>query len=392
VTEELEGKVRRRNGISQAARRLRRLLWLVVPLACFGSLEFTARRWQRVQPPVREDIWTAKEHGIRPDLPLNYIFIGSSRVAAAVDDKVFETAMARELGHPVQVVNFGQGYTCMIQHYLNLRNLARKHPEQMRGCTLFIEAFGGMPEASLWNGRWFYPGWSHQLVPLLCSEDLQGLWASTLTAEERLQLNEDVRTLTDVLRRHCALLRNRDRMSNELMALGQRLLAKAASKVFRRRPTVPPQVADLTTAGGIRNDLDGVQLGRKLALDWAKSMGANQSHCRLGEQSVELDLIRLMKSLGGQVVYFEMPIHSVQAAVFQTPIRRADREFFHGQMSTLGVAYLTTDCVVKDEDLPDYWHLRKSRSPDFTKALARAWMENSRPRLTAQRPQEGPTP
>ena len=386
VTEEPTFTRPKSNGIRWVAQRLRRLLWLLVPVALFSSLELTARRWQRVQPPVKEDVWTAKARTIHPDLPLNYLFIGSSRVAAAVDEKTFENVMARELGRPVQALNFGYGYTCMIQHYLNLRNLAVDHPEQMRGCVVFVEAFGGMPEARPWSSRWFDPGWSHLLLPLLRTEDMPRLWASDMTPEERLRLNEDVRNLTDVLTRHCALLKNRDRISNEFMALGQRTFDKAMSKVVRRKPVPPPQTVDLKTAGGIRTDQDGVQLAKQLAMNWTKVMSTNQSPVKLPEDSVEFDLIRLVKAAGGQVVFHEMPIHSVQAPVFETPTRRADRKVFREQLARHGTLCLAPDFIAADEDIPDYWHLSKTRSPEFTKALAKAWIEASRPQLTAQRP------
>jgi hypothetical protein len=384
MNEELERTIPKL-GLRRCGRWLRRLQWVIIPVAIFSCLESTARHWQRVQPPVKEDIWTTKRREIRPDLPVNYVFIGSSRVAAAVDERTFAAVMARELGHPTQALNFGHGYTCMVQHYLNLRNLGREHADQMHGCVVFIEAFGGLPEAGEWKSAWFYPRESQHLLPLLRPEDLPRLWASDMSPEDRLRLDEDVRVITDVLIRHCALLKNRDRISNELMAQGQRLFGKALSKVVRPRPAPPAVVADLRAAGGIRNDLDGLQLARKLAVDWAKVVSANQTPFRLNEQSVTFDLIRLVKDMGGQVVFYDTPIHSVQAGVYQTPVRLADRKFFREQLAGLGVTYLTPDFVARDEDIPDYWHLCESRSPEFTKALAKAWIEASRPRVTAQR-------
>jgi hypothetical protein len=305
---------------------------------------------------------------------VKYIFVGSSRVAAAVDEKAFEAELGRQLGHPVQALNLGAGYSCLAQDYLYLRNRLRNHPDDLRGGVVFLEGFGGKPEPGQWDERWFQDGWPDLLTPLLRNRDLPRLWRTQMTLEEKMRLS------ADVLTHNCALLAYRERIGRELMKVGDAWVIGHAARFF---PPPPPQkkagpVADLTTAGGIRNDADGVEAARELAVALARQDLTCQVPVRDWEKRIVADLVRLVRKGGGTVAFFEMPLHSVQAAMFQTDVRQGDRAAFREQARVWGTPCLEPDFVSADEDFPDYWHLRQSRSAEFAAKLAQAWLEASR--------------
>jgi hypothetical protein len=352
-------------------RWLGRVQWLLIPLLVFVALERKARQWV-AQNHWNASFWSRKEQSQRADPPVKYFFLGSSRVAAAVDEKAFEAELGRQLGQPVQALNLGAGYSCLAQDYLYLRNRLRQHPNDVRGGVVFLEAFGGMPEPGEWGGRWFQDGWPELLTPLLRNRDLRGLWLTQMTLEEKMRLS------ADVLTHNCALLAYRERIGRSLMSAGEDRVVGWATPFFPPPPARGPSaVADLTTAGGIRNDADGVEAAKALAVSLARQDLAHQVPVRDWEKRIVADLVRLVRKGGGQVAFFEMPLHPVQASMYQTDIRRADRAAFREQARRWGTPFLEPDFVSGDEDFPDYWHLRQSRSAEFGVRLARALLADA---------------
>jgi hypothetical protein len=193
-----------------------------------------------------------------------------------------------------------------------------------------------------------------------------------------MTLEEKMRLSADVLTHNCALLAYRERIGRELMKAGDDWVLGHAAPYFPPAPKKAGPVADLTTAGGIRNDADGVEAARELAVTIARQDLSCQVPVRDWEKRIVADLVRLVQKGGGTVAFFEMPLHSVQAAMFQTDIRRGDRAAFREQARAWGTPFLEPDFVSADEDFPDYWHLRQSRSAEFGTKLARAWLEASR--------------
>jgi hypothetical protein len=348
---------------------LLRLQWLVIPVLLFVVLESRVRQWAAANK-WNASFWSVKERSQRANPPVKYYFLGSSRVAAAVDEKAFEAEMGRQLGHPVQALNLGAGYSCLAQDYLYLRNLLRQHPDDLRDSVVFLEAFGGMPEPGEWNGRWFQEGWPELLTPLLRKGDLPRLWSTQMTLEEKMRLS------ADVLIRHCALLTYRERIGRELMKAGDDWVFGYVAPFFPPRASgTATAVADLTTAGGIRNDADGVAAARELAVNLARQDLACQAPVRGWEKRIIADLVRLVRQGGGQVAFYEMPLHPVQAAMYQTEIRLGDRAVFREQARAWDTPFLAPDFVSGDEDFPDYWHLRQARSSEFATKLARSWVQ-----------------
>lgn len=86
-----------------------------------------------------------------------------------------------------------------------------------------------------------------------------------------------------------------------------------------------------------------------------------------------------MQGAGGRIVFFEVALHSAQAAVYQTPVRRADRAHFAGEARRWGCPVIRPCFPVRDEDFPDVMHLARSRAPLYAAALAQSWPADALP-------------
>jgi hypothetical protein len=351
---------------ARAASWARRAQWLLIPLLVLAAAEWVARGYARRHPPPSP--WDTLARRVKQDRPLDYIFVGSSRVGCAIDADQFAEEMGRRRGRPAQAVNFGLGYSQMPEHYLNLRNYFRRHPSQTRGCVVFIESAGAFPDPSEWQGPWHHPDRPEMLTPLLCVSDFRRLWNTQPGPESG-------RVALAYLTRHVSLLNNRQRIGDALM---NRVRGPMAAGLARFTPA-PAAVAaaDLRTGGGVRNDEAGVALARRLAVEIAQNDLRCQASVGGWDGRVVADVVRLVHQQGGQVVFFNMPLHSVQAAAMsQTAVRRADHDRFLEQARAWGTPFIEPGIVTQDEDFPDYWHLRASRVAEYTQKIAEAWVRS----------------
>jgi hypothetical protein len=365
----LDAQRRRPSVVGGVGNFLARAQWALVPLVVFGLLELRAQRWLR-DHECETTFWAWKERTIRPEPPPSIFFVGSSRVAAAIDEQAFEGVVASHFGRPVQTVNYGAGYSVMAQHYLNLRNRVREHPEEMRGGVVFIEAYCGLPEPTSWEGRWFHEVGPQLLLPVLRSDDYLGLWNSTMTREERWHV------VCEVLARQSALLHARQKLGEGVFKMGKALVSQVLVRFCPPPPPVAVAEADLRSAGGIRTDADAVEKAKQLAVKLAQQEpSAEEAPPLVWDRTVVADLVRLVQAAGGQVVFFEMPLHSMQSAGYRAAAETSDQQTFRALTRAWRTPYLQPDFVAHDEDFPDYWHLRKSRSQEFAVKLADAWLK-----------------
>jgi hypothetical protein len=367
------------------AGRARRALWLaflaaqwvVVPLLWAKFVRSRTRDWPSVAYlPSDAGIWNSWEKHLDAGPAPDFVFVGSSRVAAAIDPEAFTEVASEAAGRPLRAVNFGLGYSTMALHYLNLRNQVARRPDLLRHATVFIEAPGGLPaDPSGWNDPWCHPDRPQFLPPLLRAEDLPSLWARAGSFEER------VRATFEMAVRGVPLLHNRERVGHEFVGRGD---AKVMSRLggllpggaagFGAVAPPPAPAADLTTRGGIRNDSAGVAAARAAAQSMARKELADLKPVAFADDCVLADLVRLVQKAGGKVVFFAMPLHSTQVEVFRTETRRRDREAFVRKAGAWGCEIIATDFPTADADFPDVWHMRRSLAPDFSRALALAWV------------------
>jgi hypothetical protein len=243
----------------------------------------------------------------------------------------------------------------------------------MRGCVVLIEAPGGIPDGlcdgrGRWDEPWSFEGEAIRLAPLLRPGDIPALWRSGFNLADKIHF-----TARD-LGNSSILIAQREVLAE---SIADGLKARAYSLLIGKRPEV--EKADLATGGGIQADPATVARNRGLArvdaarwLEDRRPIGPNWDDRVIGS------IVRRVKAMGGRVVFFEVPLHSLQAEILWTEVRIADRQAFREQARAWGTPLIELKETFPDEAFPDIWHLAKSRSAGFTRELARRWIEERR--------------
>lgn len=344
--------------------QLHRNQWIVIPSLVFLLLECTFRYWGSSGPVF----WDIVEQSVQRG-PVHVLFIGSSRVAASIDEKLFEEELLRYRPHPARAINVGTGYSYLLQHYLGLRNVLRSHPEYLRGCAVFVEAADGLPEYSTVKGKdWYVDGRPELLTQVLKLGDFPKMWVSAMSLDDKWYLS--FRWLT----RGSVLFARGNGMARKTLTKATEKLIAAITAAWPGMQTESQPPPDLTTAGGIRTDQEGIMLARRLSLEEAHRELSDQRPLGKWTETVLGQIVFLVQQAGGRVVFYEMPLHSVQATPRRTTVRMADVQSFHTQAAAWGTPFLTPNFSYTDDDFPDFWHLKRSRAREFTAALAKAWV------------------
>jgi hypothetical protein len=342
-----------------------RIQWIVLPLLVFGCVEWLVRQSADFVPT-----WYAAADEIARSHRIGAIFIGSSRVQAAVEPAQFAAALEPDLLTGRQVLNLGRGYSTEAEHYLGLRNLMERHSEAMQGVHVFAEAPGGLPYRVTWAGdAWAFSEQPWMLVDLLRPSDLPAFWqAPGLGIDERLHI-----TLRSLLR-SARLFNRRERVREQWL---QHVLPQLASG---RLPDLRPAVSvgyDLQGPGdgsSIRVDPEAVAQARASAVDFAGAIErAAQAPTGDWRGTIQDEMSQLVRRHGGRLVYFEPPLSEVFEQPYRTEIRRQDITAFADQARAWGGCVIRPEFTYTDEDFPDLWHLRPSLVPEFSAALARAF-------------------
>ena len=343
--------------------------WILIPAMVFGVGEYSVKQWCAPRPLFWDQARPAARTG-----RLDAVFIGSSRVAAAIDPAIVASAVTDASGQPVLSVNVGTGFSTLQEHRLGLRNYLESHADAGRGLVVFIEATNGIPEDSLPSQSWHSDQRPELLVQVLQPGDLPALWQSKESLEERLRFT--FRCLTG----SSAISRESERIGRGILAKGTTRLNTLFQKLDRSESAtgagLPGRMADqpdLSTAGGIRVDDEGLRLTRQAAAAWARSQILDQRPRGPWERKVVAEIIELVQSHGGRVVFFNAPLHPTHAAVFATPVRETDRTRFAEFARSRGCELLSCDFPTGDDDFPDIFHLRQSRAADYTRVLCREW-------------------
>lgn len=310
------------------------------------------------EPPF----WYEDALGQARDAQLDFLFIGSSRVGAAIDSGYFEAGAEKALGRKVRAVNLGMGYSTLAEHTLAIKRLYRLHPEHLRGTTIFVETLAGIPSSETWQTSWVHQGWPDLIIPSLGWADLYTFWnLSTNSRADKFYV-----TAGKFLRLSGEAVRLRRRFWNEGNVALTEYLTRSA----------PRQAYDLSSAAGVRTDDAGVTAARKLAIEISAAQLKGQQPIRDWEGAIVHDLTRFVTAQGGAVVFFATPLSSVEGAAWRTPLRQADLRAFEKVAAAWGSTSLTVDFVAPDSDFPDLWRLRQSRKQDYTDALASAYLQS----------------
>jgi hypothetical protein len=310
---------------------------------------------------------------------VNCLFVGTSRIQAAIVPDRFSQAVHDHSNVPVKTLRASRGYSTLLMHYEGIKYLIDRRPEAMKGSYVFVEAASGLVEPQTWTSRWARPEWPTLLSSHLSLNELWSLWWS---GEDRLKIKALI-TASQFLEtaRYGALVR-------------EKLRQKIASLLS---PAPQSQAeednAQIQKGAGIRTDSAGIALARKKIIpsmkkwahvdyerppvdspvDWSKSMLAS--------------VVETMRRHGGEVILYTMPLSSPAQSVIEESVQlRRERRRLKEWAKANSVPFLKVDFSHTDEDFPDLAHLRKSAAPEYTQKVATTYVERGFLRTpTAQR-------
>lgn len=345
--------------------------WLVIPLVVFTLAEGIVRATFDSVPR-----WYAAAQRVIAQGRVDAVFIGSSRIAAAVHVPSFEKEIFALTGWCPRALNLGQGYSTYAEHFLGLRNLFASHLASLQGVTVFVEAAGGMPSLSRWDESWVSPQQPWMVVDLLQWKDLLPFWHSSgLSISGKLHL-----TLRFLIRNISSTFNRRERVREQLLERGTDWLlslrhGRIPPNPFREA-TVHFELAGPDT--NIRTDPARLRHARELAVLVSDQALIDQKPLRGWDTAIEKDLIELVRSHEGQVVFFDVPLSSLWMRPNATSLRQEDIRIFRDQARAWGTPVLRPQVSFDDDDLPDLWHVDPSLALTFSIELARAWVATLR--------------
>ncbi len=350
---------------AQPPLRWRWLQWVLVPLLMVGVLEVAARPWAAEREAGYHMLLTYP-----PAERVDAVFLGVSRVEAAVDPGVFEKHASRLLDRRVHCLNLGRGGRSPHIHYFGLRNLLEAYPERFDGCTVFVEAPCGLPAYERLDRPWFNGSPSRQLVAQLRARDIDEALDVHRDVGDRLALMGTWAERTSHLVFYRQLVRRRltDKLHDTAM-----LMADRAGLGHRPRREAPLEVR---TDGAIRVEAGAREAGRAIA-DQVVAGAENQQPLGDWDQSVLMEIKRLVEGRGGRLIIFRTTMHSYLRQPYETAIRQTDRRFFKDWCRRHGVPMLPLPRAYADEEFPDLWHLHRSLASEFSRNLAEHWVRHT---------------
>lgn len=316
-------------------------LCLVAMVLAFGVTEGVLRAGVYERPR-----WYPRAIETLDGRPARFLFIGSSRVSAAIDVRRFASAT----GAPEDLtLNVGQGFSTVTAHALGIRRLSELG--LLRGTTVFVEAPQGVADTSTWATPWYQIEGAHFLMSVIEGRDLPGLWRSSQSVEEKLGAS------------------GRWLLSPSWIAVYRediRVKALARTYALTGLSAAPPP----DDQRGVRRDVDdlgrirasAIGAGQKMALapvvpDWSATVTAW--------------IVRRVQESGGHVVLYEMPMSSPMAILSSAQEQNA--RTLAEQAARWNVPILRADAAFGEADFPDLWHLSIPASWRFSDALAAAW-------------------
>lgn len=347
------------------SRAMQWLIWILIPVIGFAVTESKLRESYIA--------FTAGWHTVSQmsgDKHIDAIFIGTSRTFYGVDEERFSSELSKLTGRRFFSYNIGAGDTRLTFNYMGLRNLYHQHPAQVRGCIIFIEAPGGIPEYLLWTDEWTYQRAEQLLVPNMQWEDLPRLWRSHMTTEKKLDMTTRFLFFGTITFAQRHIIRYEFFLKGQQFTEG--LLLDLGAK--------PRESTELRTDKFLREGIKTVEdinrNAKKLFDDYyIREKDMLERPWREWDKSILGDLVTMVQRNGGRVVFFEIPQTSMFDRIYHTPMREEDRIAFEKQAAIWGTPILRTNLVYTDEDFPDHFHLSTEKSPEFSALLARKYAE-----------------
>lgn len=299
------------------------------------------------------DEWYKEAERLAQSKQIGYIFIGSSRVACSINPVEF-TKSVKDEGSRDRTVNMGRGYSTLVEHCLGVTRIAEAMPDKLKGVVIFLEAPQGIPDFQTWQSDWFNADNPELLAATMGVSDLDAFWSQSSGADLKTKMLVSAATVSEAIR-----LRG-----------GWKMLLDNCLHPGRSSVTQSP-------TGGIRQDSQGILNARRLAFVLARNEIRNQREINLDnwDTTVLKSLNDRIHSSGGRLVLFNMPISSVQAIVNSTAIGKKNKKNIDDLLRKANIPLIHPVFTTTDDDFPDLWHLRGTRSAEFTRSVAQAYLQ-----------------
>jgi hypothetical protein len=347
-----------------------KLQWIVIPIIIVTAVEFGLRKSDMARP-----LWYSRAEIIAAQGNVDFVFIGSSKVAAAFIEDTFNRRMSAVLGRKVVSINLGQGYSSSQYHYLGLRNLIREYPESFKKVTLFIESHCGTPiyqYHSDWESRWLTKQ-PQLLVPLLRCSDIGPFWKTRGT-----KTGEKLFVIFKYLSTRSYIIRYRERARQKFEQEGQAFIDRFVRWLFHLPSPLPAVKHTLRGIGGIKTNTADLEKIRKFGITYYAGLSKRRRILKWWDKSVLANIIELVKQQEGEVFFVDLPACSLEREAYRSETHEANKRIIKKYLAKWEASFLVPDFDYTDNDIPDYFHLRFSRAAEFTEKLAAAYIEKKR--------------
>jgi hypothetical protein len=311
--------------------------------------------------PVKE--WYEEIDSLAKNNSVKYIFIGASRVGYSINPAVF-TKYVSAGDCKYFTINMGRGYSTTIEHYFGIRRIASFAPDKLKGVTVFLEAPHGIPliqnpilENWSWQNSWIHPDDPELLVTTMKITDLGAFWKSGTDFHSKLIVTAAMLSGTINLK---------GRWQRVVSSL-RRLQHANISELAKNPQFLGAEI--ITDRYGIENARKIAQTDVKGQIEYQKLLPHNY-----WDTSIIKSLNELVTSSGGHLVLFNMPVSSMKQKVFTTEIGKRNKEIVQNALISANIPVIVPDMKTTDYDFPDFWHLRGSRSVEYTQSVAQAYL------------------
>lgn len=300
------------------------------------------------------------------DTRKHYYFIGSSHVAAAINDKIFNSQLRSD---SITTFNLGRGSSTSTVFYLALVKLAQQG--LLNNAKVFIEAPRGLAyyKDSKYGGEWINNENIHLLIPYLDSHTFVEFWRYS---------ENSFSTKIDVSLNYLLYTMRVSSLTREILQRNsfKELINKISAYPGNKKINLPESQSKnkLTTKGGIKADSLSIADARKHAYGYFNEEAHNQKIISVSswQRSRLNDIMKLLDEYNCELVLYDMPISSVEAQIFQTDIAKQNIVNFLKFLEGHNTPYISFDFSgYTDADFPDLWHLSQKKSKEYSYNFAK---------------------
>jgi hypothetical protein len=284
--------------------------------------------------------------------PFDFIFIGSSRMAAAILPDIFKNDSDQV------VINAGRGYSTAVIHYKALTQILEQDKNALKNCKVIIEAPGGVSYIED-GSRWFYDEDPHLIVPYLKTADIvEYVFKNKNSLVNKIDL---VLLYSFAAWRDCFYEREQIQIFSDYHL-------KRMDVRFLGGPDQHEKSENIAARGGTKSDSATIKIARQLAYQARNQDISEQKVLTMKdiENSMISKICSLIRKNGGQVFLLDMPESSVLQSIYETPVAKENKKLFDQWLSDNKIRLIVTPFVYTDADFPDNFHLRESRVEEFS--------------------------